>query len=154
MSGSRCYFHLQGTGHWVGGKELCVPYCLGRIVTAHQGSILIVLESGWMLFGKGMKGLCRPNVSLFDVLLVTASFLETPVDSNLPPCLLLNVDILWGAGPRRERWRESSSVGGTPAEKPPKECGGPGPESSIAFCEESKILDASWEGLAFREDKF
>lgn len=100
-----------------------------------------------------MKGLCRANVDSLMCCWVIASFSETPPASNLPPAECrrsLRHGIQEGEVERKLKCGWDS-----PEEKAaPRNVGGWDLNHQSPFVKGSKILDAPWEGLAFRADKF
>lgn len=79
---------------------------------------------------------------------VIAAFLETPMDSNLPPVECrspLRHGIEEGELERKLKCGWDSLQ-----KKLPEECRGLGPESSMAFCEGSQDFRRSLGGLSFQ----
>lgn len=104
-----------------------------------------------MLFGKGMKGLCRANVRLFDVLLGHSWFLRNPDELKFASCWMSIFSETWDLGGRS--WEKAQVWVGLPAEKAAQGMQEAGTPIINGLLWRGPRLDIPWEGLAYREEK-
>lgn len=136
-----------GTG-WKVKKPLCFSlfgphcHCSLSINTKQQRKWV---DACW----KGHEGSVQGKCRLFDVLLGHSKLLRNPSGLEFASCWMSTFSEVWH--PRGRSWEKAQVwVGLPPKKKLPKECGGLGLESSIAFCEGVQDLRCSLGGLSFQ----
>lgn len=132
VNGSYCYFHLQGSGHWMEGKDsfvllLCGVHChcsLG-INTDHLRKWVEALCKGQEGSGQGKS---QP------LWCVAVSWSASYEPQWTQRCLSLNAEALRGG----REWGENSSVGGTPCRNA-AEGSQSRPEPQLLFVQRSQL---------------
>lgn len=140
-----------GTG-WKVKKPLCFSlfgphcHCSLSINTKQQRKWV---DACW----KGHEGSVQGKCRLFDVLLGHSKLLRNPSGLEFASCWMSTFSEVWH--PRGRSWEKAQVWVGLPRRKScPRNVGGWDLNHQSPFVKGSKILDAPWEGLAFREDKF